>query len=185
MTTSERREYFRINDRVGLSYKIIRDPSDEDPYAGEVEPSLHDVIADIDRQFNQASNTIWQENPTIAQAFGLLNRKLAILTALVLPEEKAGSFTDTEVNISGGGLGFPCSEELPADTRLEMTLTLRPSNIHLELTAHVTDCQRLADNIDKPYWVRVNFEPGNEAAQEQLIQHIVQRQSAQLVKHRE
>jgi len=185
-SSTERRDYYRINDTLGLSYVIIEDDGDTTSTGGDNwQTPVGELLADIDQQFNQASNTIWQENPTVAKALGLLNRKLTVIAAHALPQQQAdtGSFDDTPVNISGSGVGFHCKEGFDAGVRLKLSLTLRPSNIRLDLTSSVTGCEQLSTMPDKPFWVRVIFDEGNEAAQEQLIQHIVQRQSAMIGKH--
>ena len=82
MPITEKRSYYRINDLVGLTYRVI--PSGENPTRepGEVHDmgnSLVTLLAEIDREFNQLTNILWQENPTAARSLGLLNRKLALI----------------------------------------------------------------------------------------------------------
>lgn len=177
----ERRSYYRINDTVGLRFSVLDDASKDLP-ADAVLPGapVAGQLAALDGEFNQLANLLWQENPLIAQALGLLNRKLSLLTehALMAAEDGEPELKEWVVSISGSGLGFKCNEALPVRTRLALSLWLRPSNIDLHLTGVVTGCEGLADETADLYWVRVAFEKGNEAAQERLIQHVVQRQCA-------
>ena len=185
MPITEKRSYYRINDLVGLTYRVI--PSGENPTRepGEVHDmgnSLVTLLAEIDREFNQLTNILWQENPTAARSLGLLNRKLALIADHALGDEERtlppGDML--MVNISGSGIAFRCEEAIPKGTRLQLTLTLKPSHVSLELTGTVVGCEEKRRDSKKPYWLRVAFEEGNGATQEQLIQHIVQKQYAQI-----
>ncbi len=179
----ERRSYYRIRDEIGLKFTVI----DEDtPVSGQgarnLDMPLGGLLAEIDREFNQVTNILWQENPTIARALGLLNRKLSIVSARALQDEGQSpvSYEDMMVSLSGSGIGFETDEALVPGGRVLLSLSLRPSNIEIELTGTVSGSELQSDLPERKYWTRVNFERGNEAAQEQLIQHVVQRQCAQI-----
>lgn len=179
---SERRSYYRIDDMVGLSYASLESTEvANDEIVGDLDMPMTSLFAEIDREFNQAVNTLWHENPTIAQALGLLNRKISLIAAQGLREEgqSVDSYEELMVNISGSGLAFSCIEELPVGTRLRLSLALRPSDIHINVTGKVVACEQLATDLRHPYWIRVTLDGSNPAAQEQLIQHIVQKQCAQ------
>jgi len=181
----EKRRYFRINDVIGLSYAILRDG--ENPQRLKlVDSALATAIllAEIDREFNQATNILWHENPTMAQAFGLLNRKVSLLAEQSLTAQDkdryATSYKDLQVNISACGMAFHCTEQLEQETRLQLSVQLKPSNISLRLTGSVIACEHLRTNAQQNYWVRISFDESSDAVREQLIQHIVQKQCSQL-----
>jgi len=185
-SSNERRGYFRINDIVGLSYSVLEDggsvhkPAD----AGTVMP-LTGILAEIDNNFSQAVNILWQENPTVAQALGALNKKISIVAAHTLqPDDHVmDSYEEIMVNISGSGIGFHCTESLAPKTRIRMSLLLQPSNTELKLNGSVIACENQSSDEKRPYyWMRVCFDDTNPAAIEQLIQHVVQKQYAQLGK---
>ena len=181
--TQERRSYYRINDLVGLSYKIL-DGQQQEEGSEQHGDSVSAMLTQIDQEFNQLTNILWQENPTTARALGLINQKLSIVADRVFIDNLEERFLEEEdmlmVNISGSGIAFKCAEPLHKKNRLELTLTLKPSNIKLTLTGLVVGCEKRSDNGKKPYWARVAFEESNGATQEQLIQHIVQKQYAQI-----
>ncbi|MEH6616244.1 MAG: PilZ domain-containing protein [Porticoccus sp.] len=182
---SERRTYYRINDEVGLTYKILSQDEDiQSSLSGNLGLSVTSLLAEIDHEFNQATNTLWHENPTIAKALGLLNKKLSIIAANSLSEEgqDIDDYEEMMVNISGCGLSFNCTENLSTGTRLLLTIVLKPANTPLNFTGEVIASANNANNAEKPYSVRVNFDENNNA-QEQLIQHIVQKQCAQISKN--
>lgn len=181
----EKRHYYRVNDVMGLNYSVVscgtKQPAQNDH---DREITLASLFTEIDRDFNQATNTLWHENPTIAQALGLLNRKVSMLAAHHLnaptKSQHAVSYEKLLVNISGCGMAFHSPEQLTRGTRLQLSLQLTPSCIILQLSGKVVACETPL-SFEKPgYWMRVEFDDGNETAREQLIQHIVQRQCAKL-----
>ncbi|MBQ0711677.1 MAG: PilZ domain-containing protein [Porticoccus sp.] len=177
---SERRNFYRINDVVGLSFRVLgHDDYTFPSISTNIELPVTNLLAEIDREFNQATNILWNENPTMAKALGLLNKKISIIAAHSLQSEDQSidSYEEMMVNISGCGMAFKCAERLDLGTRLQLVLTLQPSNTQLDFTGEVVACHHTVSNIEKPYSVSINFEKNN-SAQEQLIQHIVQKQSA-------
>lgn len=180
--STERRSYFRINDVIGLSYSKLDTPEKSQPTRlDEIGLELTNVLAEIDSKFNQSINILWQENPTVAEALGLLNKKVSLVAAHDMQEhdQTTDSYEELMVSVSGCGIGFQSTEMLSAQTRLSILVVLKPSNISLNFTATVVACEKVPGDAGNPYWMRVSLDTDNPAAQEQLIQHIVQRQYAQ------
>jgi len=183
---NERRSYYRIDDTIGLTYSNLDTTGeDRDENMGDVGMPLTSLLAEIDREFNQATNTLWHENPTLAQALGLLNRKISLIAAHSLREEDIplDSYEELMVSISGSGLAFSCAEKLSVGTQLSLSLLLKPSDVHIACSGKVIACEHLAVGTSHPYWVRVILDGNNPAVQEQLIQHVVQKQCAQIDKN--
>ena len=179
---AEKRSYYRINDLVGLAYKVLgQNEEAPSPLSGNLGLSATRLLAEIDHEFNQATNILWHENQTIAKALGLLNKKLSIIAAHSLPDEDQhiDSYEEIMVNISGCGIAFDSAENLSIGTRLQLSILLKPSNTLLHFTGEVVASDNKSTHAEKPYSVRINFDENN-SSQEQLIQHIVQRQCAQI-----
>lgn len=177
----ERRSYFRIVDEVGLRYSIIG--QDEDAAvecAGEIELSLPALLADLDQQFNRAANALWAENTLAAQAIGILNRKISLLAGHFLQgvEEVQHQYADVSASISGCGMAFHCQEPLAMETRLRVWVVLQPSMVVVSFTARVVACERVSEIPAPDYLLRLSIDEHCNAAREQLVQHVVQRQSA-------
>jgi len=81
-----------------------------------------------------------------------------------------------EVNISACGIGFVCDEKVSLGTQLQIELRLFPGERVIRTKGRIVGCETLEDVY---YW-RVDFFGMPSSTQEALIQHIVQRQSAQL-----
>ncbi|MCV6605564.1 MAG: PilZ domain-containing protein [Porticoccaceae bacterium] len=182
MSQTERRRYFRINDTIGLSYTLLDDAAnDTTSDALDVEITAAHVLARIDRELNSLVNALWRENPTTAKVLGLLNRKIEVLTDEIIGEDREvieHQQRDTKVNISGCGIAFNCDDRLPVGQALRLYITLKPANTHLMINGQVVACEANTDHPEHPFHLRINFTEEETAAQEALIQHIVQRQFA-------
>jgi hypothetical protein len=179
MNTSERRRYFRINEMIGLAYRLIEDNTTiETLHAGaDVGLTTNQVLRTIDKELNGIINAVWRADPTLAKAIGLINRKIDIIAsemAIALHPLESASVEHEElmVNLSGCGMLFQCKDNFKINDRLELLITLKPSNLKVALVATVIDCE---PGLEGRYQVQVNFDI-QEQEQEQLIQHIVQRQ---------
>jgi hypothetical protein len=182
----ERRSYYRINDIVGLTYNLLGEDNQNTASPSEnLGLSLTSLLSEIDHEFNQITNTLWHEHPLMAKALGLLNRKLSIIAAHSLQDEEQSiePYDEMMVNISGCGISFDCTEQLQTRDQLQLSLVLKPSNVMIDLEGEVISCEKQLTNTDKPYAIRVSFKENN-SAQEQLIQHIVQKQCAQIGEHK-
>jgi len=176
---TERRYYFRINDIIGLAYTVLDASEEFSPGNSEgMEIQLANVLTEIDTEFSRVVNTIWQQNPAIAQALGLLNRKISIMAAHYPQGEDppVDSHKELLANVSGCGIAFHCVDPLPAGTRLHVSVVIKPSNIDVHFTATVIACEPTPNNPAGNYWLRIEIDEDNNAAREQLVQHVVQRQ---------
>jgi len=179
----ERRRYFRINDIIGITYSALEGGEEfKTGIESEASMPMMELLAEVDQNFNQVTNVLWHEKPAIAQALGLLNRKISIIAAHAMQTEDQAidSYEDQMVNISGCGMAFHSTEKFPVDTALKISTVLKPSNIKLNFTAKVVGCEEGPAGLDQPFWIRVSLDNDNAGAQEQLIQHIVQKQCSQI-----
>lgn len=185
MDRPDRRRYFRINDMVGLSYRPV-DPGDvdeSDRSAENVQITSVDLLRSIDRELTTALDALWQSSPTSANAIGLLNRKLDILAAeLDLDYEnlKGIAAKPRRVNISACGIAFECRERFEIGQLLALVIVLKPANTHVKVTGRVIGCEQPQEEDSPYYLLRVDFDRVNADVKEQLIQHIVRRQSSQI-----
>ena len=180
----ERRKYYRINDVVLLRYERFSEspePGASVGGSGNLEVNTGSLLAEIDRELNNSINAIWRENPLLAQALGLLNRKVSVLAAQALGYEEpdAHSYDDAMVNLSGCGIAFEARQAIDIGERLRLSVILRPSQVTLSIAGTVVGCEQRLSSSAMPFWIRVDFDE-DPMAQEQLIQHVVQKQGALL-----
>jgi len=189
MNVPERRRFFRINDVVGLSYQPVTPAMTQQATAREAENlqiSGIDLWRSVDRELLAALESLWKTNEVVAQALGLLNRKLDILAA----ENRVDSAAELspaqpqQVNISACGIAFEGPESFSVGQTLALDIVLKPASKPIKLTGRVVECEKLEDAEGFRYLLRIDFNPIATDLHEQLIQHIVQRQSSQLGKQR-
>ena len=180
---NEKRGYFRIEDVVGLKYcELENGESFPAPQKGGASDIFQQVFDDIDVALNRVVNTIWQENPSVAKALGLLNRKINLIAEQCpwLEEPSLANFREQSASISGSGMSFTTSEQYRRGARLGISVILQPSNIQLQFTASVVECEPLQEIPNELYLLRLRIDDENEAEKEQLVQHVVQKQYVNL-----
>lgn len=175
----ERRSYFRIDDVIGLKYEVVGHTEIHPvPDLSAPQREFERQLFEIDKEFNRAVNTVWQEDPAIAQALGLLNKKIALVAQHCTPQELDISkyYEEYTANISGSGMAFRTQERLEPDTALDISAILKPSNVQLHFTANVVSCERIQEMPKELFLLRVRISDEDQAAREQLVQHVVQKQ---------
>lgn len=181
--SNERRRYFRIDETVGISYEVI-DPENKEQKRKAVHSDVLDLVFQQDQQIEKLLNELADESPKVAQLVGLFNQKLErIVQQLIMDSHLVGKIANRvqEANISACGMAFENTESIPLDTHLRLELTLYPSKKHIFSEAVVVAC----DEAPKGWYWRVDFCGMSNRSQEELIQHIVQSQSAQLKSKRD
>lgn len=174
--TQEKRRYFRINETVGLSFELLdsADSADQD-----VVVDIWDLMSEQDEKIEMLLIEAAEESPKVAALIRAFNQKLErIVGHLVMESRLVDRLANRvkEVNISACGLGFVSDREIPKGSRMRLELQLFPSAQKIETKGMVVGCEPM----DSGYYLRLDFFDMRQAAQEVLIQHIVQRQSAQL-----
>jgi len=153
-----------------------------------VQISSAQVVKTIDRELTAALIVLWQSNPAAAIVIGLLNKKLDFIAAELELGYLGGGLIkheQTQVNISACGMAFECDEQFDAGQMMELNLLLKPVNATLKLKGCVNACDRVAAGSGKLYLLRLDFVSTDAHVREELIQHIVRRQSMQLSKQRQ
>lgn len=178
--TKERRRYFRINETLGIAWELLEMPEGADSTYDAVRNPL-DRIFEQDARLEQLLEEVAQKDPKTAELVGLFNQKLDRVINQVLVENRTVDRIARrvkEANISACGVGFTNDENIPEGALLKLELTLFPEETKLSLRGKVVGCDALHDKSGF-YW-RIDFYDVTERTQEQLIQHIVKQQSAQL-----
>lgn len=176
--TKEKRRYFRINETVGLTYERLG-PSAQGRDVSEAKPDIWDLMSDQDELIEGLLSEVGEEAPKVAELVRAINQKLERIVNQVVLESKLTSRLANrvrEVNLSACGAGFLSDEKADAGTPLQLEFQLFPGSKKVRTKARVVACEELNEGF---YW-RVDFFDITPAVQEVLIQHIVQRQSAQL-----
>ncbi len=185
MNKQERRRYFRINETVGLSIQIL-----DDGYSGKrtdhPDNRLASTAAALTSQNDERIDVLISEladlSPKVAELAALINQKMErVVSMLTIDNHLLDRIAHKvqEVNISACGLAFSHDQAIPENSRIRIELKLLPDEIMLSSDGVVVSCERTADD-PASYYCRVDFLGMSASAQEELIQFVVQSQSAQL-----
>lgn len=178
---SERRRYYRINDTVAIRYQVLDGQNFKQELhqatIGYVKQSdLRNASYCIDARLEAIARNLDKDNPLVAEALTLINRKFAITELMhhASKPESVMQWPEQEVSISGSGIAFVAESELMDDTPLKMEIILYPVNHFISVLGRVVGCRKNEDG--EGYIVSVDFEGISEEDRERLIQHILKKQ---------
>jgi hypothetical protein len=115
---TDQRDYFRIQDELMLRWELAQ--ADE-LTATELEAELKDVNDRLDGMINVA----FGESPVVAEALGLLNRKINLF--LERRDNVHHTLKHVKVNLSGGWYWLLLERPAPNDQIIDITIRLEPS----------------------------------------------------------
>lgn len=185
----ERRRYFRIDDSIGIAYRILG-AEEAKVFAEQTRGQGHlvDFAANFDNRIQTLLDTCKIESPVAAELCDLINKKLNfVIHQLDIDAElmQKVAYTLRQVNVSACGLACHIDEQLPVGAVLQLDLLLHPGELHVITMAKVVACESVeSEGEELNYFLRVDFEEIHSNDQELLIQHIVKQQSLQLKKKR-
>ena len=183
----ERRRYFRITDQVAITYRLLNDTDDAATGVNMNTPTA--MIVQLENEITTSLEILRSVQPQVHQLLELYNRKINLVLSLddTLSEPISDQVKRSQqVNISACGIAFPSDEQLQANQKILMDLTLFPSNLSLKLVAVVIGSNLLDEPIGEDcYMTRADFMDITSNEQEALVQHIIKRQTMQLKERRE
>lgn len=190
--TNERRNYFRLEDKVLLRYQII----DETTALANIAPkqfradqanSLMRDLQHIDQESNKYLHSIAEINPDLELYLKALSKKIdTIASSLVDHNSLSSNQLPQVISLSEGGLAFPSPVEHAHDSYLALQLTLLPQQLSLVLFAKVINCSTVnqprtgedhtrQDNPDN-FTIAVSFVHLKESDRQIIAKHIMQLQ---------
>ncbi len=184
MTDTDRRRYFRINERLGIAYRVLGD--EEESGSGEPPVDIYTLLSRYDRDITQLLGQLPSRDGPLRDLLDTLNKKInCIANQLELESRMIEQIAHrvAEVNISACGMAATLDEALAPGTRLELDLVLLPENQRLVARAVVVSSEPRTDG--EGHYTRLAFSELDTGNQERLIQHIVRRQSELLRLKRE
>jgi hypothetical protein len=190
VTNDERREYFRIDDSIQVSYRLVDAasvPVDIDARLQNDRFSVMTRLQAISQHLSAAFHRIEQRDPDVADYLKALDQKIDLLGQSFLAEEQdlLGQ-PSRSVNLSAGGLAMDVVEKLTVGDMVEIKLLLLPSYTGVLAYGEVVG----VDEVSNPqkgynYHVRINFSLIRSSDQDALIRHIMRRQGEMLRQRRE
>lgn len=187
----ERRQYFRIDDSMGISYRLL---GKEETRVFTAEVRSHQGAIDYSANFDNRIHTLLDackvQTPIAAELLGLLNKKLNFVIGQMDIDTrvvKSDPYPIRDVSVSACGMGFTGSEVLKVGQMLQLDIVLLPTELKIVTLAEVVACELLeSEKIvgDCRHFLRLSFPDMSQTDQELLIQHIIKKQSSQLLQKR-
>ncbi len=176
---TERRGFFRINDEIALSYRLLSTGKDATvDYAAPLASgqSMHSLANELEK-LREVSRVhfrqVEKESPEIARYFTLLEKKIDLISHHVLTASNELFTKNTQpVSISGSGLAFTVDEKLNIGDLIELKFILKPSLVNIVTNSTVVSCQNEAGQ----FRVAVEYERLSDEERDLLIRHVVRKQ---------
>ncbi len=178
----ERRRSYRLNDSIGLSYKIIA--REELPQALAQFDAIHAQLG-LHNHFNQEKEAqlprlkqIERTQPAVASYLRFLENKIDVLANHLSMSNHAAPRTPShDVSLSAHGIRFLGDRFIPSNSHLELRLQLFPSRVSLIIFATVVSCNKL-DHPDpqQAYAITAEFSHIHESDTEVIVKHIHEKQ---------
>ncbi|OEY67216.1 PilZ domain-containing protein [Marinobacter sp. X15-166B] len=181
LTPSERRDYFRIDDRIGLEVRIL--PSDQssdtiipfdDGPLGELRAELKRLDQDIRQQLSSLAET----DRLLSTLIKSLNSKVDTLARIMAFDQNPLQPKDwNQVTLSEGGLAFEAPENrYQPDDLLVLRMTLSPELFQPEAVARVIKVTAGGAGNDR---VHTRFSAISENSRQQIARHVMRWQVRQ------
>lgn len=186
----ERREFFRIDDTIRVSYRRVdaQELSRKIAASGQgVEGSFTIMtrMQAVSQHLSASLRRIEQRDPDIADYLKALDEKINLLAQSFLEDEGLLGQQIKAVNISAGGIALDSAESLKTGDCLEIKLMLLPSLTGIVAFGEVVGVAPSKENEGYPHRLRINFTHIKDADRDALIRHILRRQGQMLRKERE
>jgi hypothetical protein len=181
--TPERRRFFRVNDSVSLSYRLIdAATASMGLKAAEIVSSEFSLAATLELLSQDASKIMQHlqtQNPQFLELYRVLDAKInTIAQSVMFLDSNVNAKSCQNVNLSAAGLAFQQSEVLEAGQNLAIQLYLPGALAQICVYARVVNCKAVDAGSD--FLIGVDFTHVREEDQELLIKHVVRTQWQQL-----
>lgn len=186
----ERRRFFRIEDLVHLTFRVIDDA--ELAYKADllekglveqfmINSSLAAVTADMAATLRK----IEVNDPDVAQYLKSLDQKIDMIgRAFMVDEVNAQDNKASAVNLSASGIAFHHEKQIQEGTNLEIKMMLMPSNAGILTYGKVISNEAVEGADGSDYQVRVDFTHLREEDRDLLIRHVIRKQGDMLRERR-
>jgi len=173
----ERRRFFRIDDEVALSYRLV---ADDELLRGEglkITEKAPVSLANELEKMNEVSRIhfrhVEKESPEVARYFSFIEAKINLLAHhLMMGTDELFVKTTQPVNISGSGVSFTVGNALSVGDCVEVKFILRPSLASIKAFSKVVSC----DPNGEQFKVAVEYNQLGDDDRDLLIRHVVKKQ---------
>lgn len=176
----ERREFFRIDDRIGLEVRPVAEPEQTTQDEFDLSPR-ETFTADyrrLDAEFRNLIASLAERDRLVTGLLKTLNSKLDLLARIIAFEQNPLQPEDwQDVTLSEGGLSFGRTEaDLSIGDLLAVRMTLPPEMFQPEAVARVLALQPVSTG---GYWVHTEFIELDDGDRQQIARHVMRWQIRQ------
>lgn len=178
----ERRDYYRIDDTVGLSFETVTESElpthDEFTTTPPDEFQLINQLKALELENSKILHTIQEETPEIARYFKLLNQKIEAIAKTIVTQGLTDEISTQEVTLSAGGINFISENMLATDNYVKLRMILYPSTSVINCYARVIRSEVTDGGFDTAF----EYSLLSESDRDTLVRHVLQVQSNALRK---
>lgn len=188
----ERRQYFRIDDRISLSYRVVQTGDAEEEinrarqgYAELAE--LRSSLFVIDARMDDICNELKRDFPLIAELVTLVNRKIAVHEKLIGLDDYDENVMSParDVNLSANGVAFEAETPMVEGSHLKIEMVTYPEHYYIPVYARVVSCRKSNEDKASGYTIAVEYEAISEKDREHIMHHVFAKQAGDIKKQRE
>ncbi len=175
---SDRRDFFRINDRIGLEYRLrpSTEPADTDPFGNNHLDGLKTELRRLDLDIRSQLVALSDRDRLLASIVKSLNGKVDTLARIMAFEQNPLQPQQwREVTLSEGGISFPApAGQLKPGDKLALRLTLPPELFQPQAIARVLDITPLpGDQGEGMEQIHTDFINIQDTERQQIAKHVM------------
>jgi len=174
--SDERRRYYRIEDKVCLAFRVIKqaeiDDRLEDFWANEHAFSIRNNFNLQIEQHIADHHKIAKKMPELARYLGVLEKQIDLISEKLIADDADVDMTLEAANLSAQGISFLAQQPPQQGELIELKLKLLPSGLRLVIIARVVLVESDSGREQDSARVSLDFENLHEADREILIKHI-------------
>lgn len=186
----ERRRFFRIQDLVHLTYRVISE-SELTERTALLEKGLTEQfmvmssLAAITTEMTATLRKIEVANPDVAEYLRAVDRKIDLLgQALMLDEMSVSEDRAAAVSLSASGIAFEVEKPLPEGEPVEVKLMLMPSCAGVLAYGTVITNDKVSVDGETVTQARIDFTHLRDEDRDLLIKHVIRKQGDMLRERR-
>ncbi len=183
----DRRNFFRINDKVGLKYRVVQnDDIEAEIMRNENQQSdlaeLKNAFNCLDTKIMSRIERMQSSMPLVADILNLFDKKLSLMQNMLMLGSGSGEIMSNvqSVNLSASGMSFESNTPINEGTTLKVEMVLFPEYQYIPLYAKVVDCRKKIDDTLYRFLVAVEFVGISNTVQEDIMQHVLGKQANEL-----
>lgn len=182
MTTiddEDRREYYRIEDRIALEITPLSAAEALEPELLQDDSPLFNLLSELHLSDFESQHLLRQlsdKDRTLAAFLRAQNKRLDLLSAVVAHSLLGEIGAPHRVILSEGGIEFSQTSAIAVGTRVKVKMVLMPRAHGLLLRGRVTHCDARPGG---DYEVGTEFTDMTDAQRQLLARYILQRQQQQ------